>query len=158
MTRTTADIKQEMRAASASFQALQRELREAEQHERVAITQPFTCGRRAEQGMTDADGPFVGAGVNLDYWRENRTCSYCGSAHPDDVFAEIDAGVQFTPTDKSYKLYIGNHRKFYFQHFDSEQQQRFIDAINAGRVRLAAPGYFYTLPFFCRCGEPKAST
>lgn len=38
--------------------------------------------------------------------------------------------------------------KFYFQHLDGDQQQRFIDLLNAGKLNLAYPGHFYVLPFF----------
>lgn len=43
--------------------------------------------------------------------------------------------------------------KFYFQHFSVEQQLRFIEMLNAGRIALGYPGYFYNLPFFCRRGS-----
>ncbi|MES2671608.1 MAG: hypothetical protein V4673_14490 [Pseudomonadota bacterium] len=147
------------------------------------------------------------------HWRADRTCSYCGSMHPDDVFAAIEAGSQLTPTDKSYKVYVDHANpkagqasvrssanfaqtaagwikvtpenintlplddyqrkhaaesdkagheywvlpgiereretgKFYFQHFSAEEQQRFIDLLNAKKITLAAPGFFYARPFF----------
>jgi hypothetical protein len=67
------------------------------------------CGRRGESwhGATDHDLP--------DTWDlgpdGNRTCSYCGSIHPDDLM-EIcrktleseEYGVE--GTDKSYKVYV----------------------------------------------------
>lgn len=55
----------------------------------------FTCGRRTF-------GP-----ENLDHWREDGTCSYCGSMHPDTVMRRAEAGeIAFGPTDKGYKAYI----------------------------------------------------
>jgi hypothetical protein len=43
--------------------------------------------------------------------------------------------------------------KFYFQHFDDEQQQRFINLLNARAVNIGFPGHFYALPFFIKRGE-----
>jgi hypothetical protein len=38
--------------------------------------------------------------------------------------------------------------KFYFQHFDEADCQRFIDLLNAKKLNLGVPGYFYARPFF----------
>ena len=40
--------------------------------------------------------------------------------------------------------------KFYFQHLDKAQRDRFIELYNEKRLRLGYPGYFYVMPFFCR--------
>ncbi len=40
------------------------------------------------------------------HWREDGTCSYCGSIREEAFFAAIAAGEQLSPTDKSYKAYI----------------------------------------------------
>lgn len=44
-----------------------------------------------------------------DRWPEAfqkpRSCSYCGSVHPDDVIALIEQGWEFDPSTKSYKSY-----------------------------------------------------
>lgn len=150
-------------------------------------------------------------------WLDDRTCSYCGSMHPDDLFAAIEAGSVITPTDKSYKIYVdlphpdagkpcvlssanferigdgwvkvtpeninslplddyqrthfgdGKHwvqvttrsdrhrAKFYFEHLTREEQQRFIDLLNAKKVALAVPGYFYVRPFFIAPPERPAA-
>lgn len=39
--------------------------------------------------------------------------------------------------------------KFYFQHLSTEEQQRFIELVNAHTMKIGMPGYFYRLPFFC---------
>lgn len=39
-------------------------------------------------------------------WREDGTCSYCGSMSPDQFFAAIEAGYELGPTDKNYKIYV----------------------------------------------------
>lgn len=54
-------------------------------------------------------------------WLEDGTCSYCGSMHPDELFRAIEEGVEITPTDKSYKIYVGSTRKFYFQHLSEDE-------------------------------------
>lgn len=145
----------------------------------------MTCGRRGNDGTKE------------DHWRtrdHHRACSYCGSMHPDELFAAIEAGCELGPTDKSYKVYVdlpnpevgqtvemGSssgppsafpdatsaeieagrvrgpimgtagphiHAKFYFQHLDEAAQQRFIDLLNAMKIKIGEPGYFYSRPFF----------
>jgi len=72
------------------------------------VGEPFNCGSRVEQGR-------VVAGVLSDHWRKmpngDRTCSYCGSLHEDDLFEILQAyadgkeGYSFDPTTKPYKKY-----------------------------------------------------
>lgn len=83
-----------------------------------------TCLRR----MTEF-GPWEHK-EGLDGWHVlpngDRTCTFCGSLHPDDVLRLLDVPeVQFTTTDKSYKFYVrqpgvANAReggiKFYVHH------------------------------------------
>lgn len=38
--------------------------------------------------------------------------------------------------------------KFYFPHLSEDEQNRFIDLLNAKKVSLAEPGHFYVLPYF----------
>lgn len=114
----------------------------------------FMCPRRAEFNASAASpGP--------DHWRTNpsdppgllgagqRACSYCGSAHPDDLFAAIESGVEIVPTDKDYKAYVGKAHKFYFQHLSIDQRKRFVELLNSGTMKVGYPGRFYQLPFFC---------
>jgi len=69
----------------------------------------MTCPRRIEQGRHYEDSPFRGSGSGLDRWREDGTCSYCGSLDPDILMARLEAGdVELGPTDKSYKVYVDN--------------------------------------------------
>lgn len=69
---------------------------------------------------------------------------------PDALLKAIEESVELGPTDKNYKVYVGGNRKFYFQHMDSEQMRTFIDFLNAKRINIGNPGYFYVLPFFAR--------
>jgi len=39
-------------------------------------------------------------------------------------------------------------RKFYFQHFDAAEKGRFVDLLNAKKIKIGYPGQFYRLPFF----------
>ncbi|MDE2100447.1 MAG: hypothetical protein KGL39_24560 [Patescibacteria group bacterium] len=44
-------------------------------------------------------------------WDKNpdHTCDYCGSMHPEDLLARIEAGTVFIgATDKNYKIYVTN--------------------------------------------------
>ena len=43
--------------------------------------------------------------------------------------------------------------KFYFQHFDQQQQERFINLLNVKAVNWGHPGYLYVLPFFAKRGK-----
>lgn len=79
------------------------------------LPEPQSCGRRGDNMF-----PIP---VGLDRWLKfktngNRVCSYCGSLHPDDMFAlvkqsgdaPIDAlhgsVIEIEQSDKSYKIYV----------------------------------------------------
>jgi len=74
------------------------------------MTDTFFCGRGP-----GADSPFHAPFNGEATWsvRPNgdRTCSYCGSLHPDDFldimrrYAADEEGYSFGLTDKSYKVY-----------------------------------------------------
>lgn len=76
------------------------------------------CGRRDESFMGQDAEPLP------DFWKvfdgeKRRTCSYCGSLHPEDVLDIIRTeGFQAVErSDKSYKWYVGkNHNKYYRVH------------------------------------------
>lgn len=56
------------------------------------------------------DGPFVMAGSGIDAYRDDNTCSYCGSFNPEALMERIEAGtVELGPTDKNYKVYVKNN-------------------------------------------------
>jgi hypothetical protein len=100
------------------------------------LPDPMLCGRRSENPL--ASQTFPGP----DHWEKfksngNRVCSYCGSLHPDDMFALVKACaeapddapynsvVEVEQSDKSYKVYVHQpgvrnaHEggiKFYMQH------------------------------------------
>jgi hypothetical protein len=109
-----------------------------------------TCPRRIEDGRADPKSPFHDSGPDLDKWREDGTCSYCGSMNPETMLEKAAAGVELIPTDKSYKVYVGSDQrgKFYFQHFDKPQCLKFIELYNAKTLKLGFPGHFYVSPFF----------
>ena len=100
------------------------------------------CPVSAADGM-DAPLTWRDAGVY-------RTCSYCGSLHP-DVFMDLcKQGVELTPTDKDYKVYVSHAgtSKFYFEHLPKEQKLEFLAMLNRGELKIAYPGHFYVLPYF----------
>ncbi len=44
-----------------------------------------------------------------DTWRDDGSCSFCGSLNPDEFMRRLEAGdVRLVPTDKSYKVYVDN--------------------------------------------------
>lgn len=61
----------------------------------------FHCPRRHEGSVFRTDD-FKDFWSRRDGW---RACSYCGSMHPDDLFAAMTAGHMITGTDKNYKIY-----------------------------------------------------
>ena len=108
-----------------------------------------TCGYRYVQGRAE-DHP-------VDHYREDGTCSYCGSVSQEEFLAFAAAGGELGPTDKDYKVYLNSTDaatapglKFYFYHLGAEGQKRFIDLYNDQRLQLGNPGHFYVLPFFCK--------
>ena len=109
-----------------------------------------TCPRRMQDW-----GPWERE-TNLDYWRRDRTCSFCGSLEPEYVLDILTKGAVIGPTDKNYKIYLAYHRnkhmKFYFQHFDVDQQMRFIGMMNdkSNPLVFGYEGGFYVLPFFVK--------
>lgn len=93
------------------------------------MSEEHRCPRRDEDFIV-RDG--------VDTWRDNNTCSHCGSGHPDEFMRRVEAGdVALGATDKSYKVYVkaldgsaqfgGPAHKFYFQHLSVDQRKRFVD-------------------------------
>lgn len=96
-------------------------------------------------------GPFKLGGNT--FWRDDNTCSYCGSLSEDAFFAAIEKGCELGPTDKDYKVYVGGQKvggtgKFYFEHMSEAGKHKFIDLLNAKKINIGAPGRFYVRPFF----------
>lgn len=108
------------------------------------MTDKFQCPRRAELGVD----PAIFKVAEFDVWTTDRKCTWCGSLHPDDLMAYIKSGKSITPTDKTYKIYLEDHQKFYFQHLDNNQMYEFINLYNDRKINIGYPGYFYVVPFF----------
>lgn len=105
------------------------------------MTDQHLCPRRAEAGPMFKLPEF-------DTWRDDKTCSYCGSMSEAAFFEALEAGDELGPTDKSYKAYIGERRKFYFQHLSPEGQNKLIQMVNDKAIKFGFPGHFYVLPYF----------
>jgi hypothetical protein len=112
--------------------------------------------RCAERGlaMPDDTNPFP------DTWDigpdDNRTCSYCGSIHPDDLMeicrkALTDEAYAVEPSTKRYKVYLRQPGvsnagegaiKFYMHHApanpSNEDQDLFARAVRKSNERFAA--------------------
>ena len=110
-----------------------------------------TCPRRLGEL-----GPWEHA-TGLDRWRDDDTCSFCGSLHPARFLEFAIEGMELVPTDKSYKVYVrpGNRpqQKFYFQHPSLAERRIFIGLLNGGTLCFASPGGFYVLPFFAQSAQ-----
>lgn len=88
---------------------------------------------------------------DFDGWRDDGTCTFCGSLRPGMALERVAAGDVVCPTDKAYKMYVGQgdaHSKVYFQHFSADDRARLISLVNGGEVNFDVPGHFYVLPFF----------
>lgn len=156
--------------------------RDADSHLGISGAGNDTCGENAYWKLAghikadhpDAKGHVCGRRFDLfrprgdedasDFWhgaRGHRACSYCGSMNPDDFFKSIDDGscTKITGTDKNYKIYVdvsGKHLKLYYQHFDADQQQRFIDLYNEKKLPLEATFGLYVPPYFAtRASSPN---
>lgn len=112
------------------------------------------CGRRVESWMGETNDPLP------DTWDigpdGNRTCSYCGSIHPDDLIqicrkVESNPGYAIEGTTKSYKVYVRQPGvrnasegaiKFYMAHAPlkptEEEQKIFAKAVRISRERFEA--------------------
>lgn len=124
------------------------------------MTKKITCLRR----MTEFGGWERKEGLDR-YERggglvgQSRSCSFCGSLPPDDFMDLVRAGEMLGPTDKTYKVYVGepNHSKFYFQHLSEDQRREFFELYRTDRLAVGYPGHFYVLPFFIT-HAPKGGT
>lgn len=93
--------------------------------------------------------------MSEDVWEQlnigsYRTCSHCGSLHPDEFMGRIVMGEELTLTDKDYRADIGDD-KFIFMHLDDAQRDQFINIWNGGTLRLKLPSDgVYKLPYFCK--------
>lgn len=169
------------------------------------------CPRQTHEAVLPAQRQHV------SHWREDGTCSYCGSISPDRLFQAIEDGAELGPTDKSYKVYVelknedagrphiyssanfeqtgagwiqitednradlplsewqyknwkvghwvkvepkhANFQgKFYFQHLSSEGQVKFLELMNAKKLTIGYPGYFYKTPYFITYDKPTPKT
>jgi len=62
------------------------------------------CPRRFELGGMGVGGPFNYP--DHDQWRDDQTCSYCGSMSPETFMQAARDGKSIGPTDKNYKAYV----------------------------------------------------
>lgn len=73
-----------------------------------SVPQSLAHAPKSEPELTfNCPQRMSGAAGNNDHWRENNSCSYCGSLHPDEFMAAVESGAgALTATDKNYKVYI----------------------------------------------------
>lgn len=128
------------------------------------MTDTFFCPRGP-----GADSPLKPPFSSEATWRTekngDRTCSYCGSLHPDDFlnimqrFAAGEEGYHFGLSDKSYKVYV--HRtgvknaaeggiKFYGHHAPAEDDPRRAEHETAWAAAVTK----YRADFEARWGTP----
>jgi hypothetical protein len=87
-------------------------------------------------------------------WRDDETCSYCGSLNPDVFMKQIEDGtIELGTTTKNYKVYIHADQqegmsKFYFQHLSEDQKKRFVELLGERAIKFHHGYEFTVLPFF----------
>ena len=114
------------------------------------------CGRRDEswQGREETHALPDRWDMGMD---DNRTCSYCGSLHPEDMAKLVKrcidtdaADVRIEPSDKQYKVYVWQKGvmnagqggiKFYMQHVSPELLLPASQEQYALAVRLSHAAY-----------------
>ena len=75
----------------------------------------------------------------------------------EEFMDRVRVGGECVPTDKNYKVYLrmGDvEDKFYFEDLSPQQQVEFIELLNANKVVIGYPGYFYNPPFFVTYVQP----
>lgn len=104
------------------------------------------CPRRIEAPYIARAFPFP------DVWidKMGRTCSYCGSMHPEDFIAALKNGIALGVTYMPYKAYLDlpNFTKFYYQHLSDEQMNEFIGLLNDKKIVFQGGVRFTVLPYF----------
>ena len=115
----------------------------------------FNCPRRLVEVQREHDSWRSGSeywGVRPnDHWPETlpkpRVCSFCNTAHPDDVIPLLVAGWTFERTDKPYKFYVqppyGQEHpsppvKVYLTHWSQQQVMRADEVMRAHRAFAAS--------------------
>lgn len=77
-----------------------------------------------------------------------RSCTFCGSLHPDEFMARIkvdEPKSKLNFSDKAYKTYVGD-LKFYWEHLSEEQMREFVQLWNERKVTSE----YGALPYFMR--------
>lgn len=74
--------------------------------------------------------------------------------HAENVNAVVEKEWQQMPAAAGHGETLA---KFYYQHLGGDQQQRFVDLINAKAMKIGPPGYFYALPFFVQLPAPEVA-
>ncbi len=64
------------------------------------MTASLQCPRQIQEATMEVQRQ------HQTHWREDGTCSYCGSISPDRFLDAAAAGAKLVPTDKNYKVYI----------------------------------------------------
>lgn len=89
-----------------------------------------------------------------DHWRDNNTCSYCGSMNPDVFMKHLEESTGLLGvTEKNYKVYVhpvdgDGMEKFYFAHLREEQMVRFVELYNQRKIGYKGGFGFTRFPFF----------
>lgn len=77
----------------------------------AAPPEPQTCPRRLNdwgqwERTENLDRWETGGHGLVDQAQAGRSCSFCGSLHPDDFMRHVADGWIVSPTDKAYKAYL----------------------------------------------------
>lgn len=79
--------------------------------------------------------------------RELENSARSGNKTVEQLRAELE---QHYDRESAYLVEGSSRTKVYFQHLSEDQRRDFIELYNDRTMKLAAPGHFYTMPFFMR--------
>lgn len=106
------------------------------------LAEPLTEAQVAERRGQWMAQPFVAA-VREAARRQNAA----------DVDATVEKEWEQYPAARGHGQVLA---KFYYQHLDDGQQQRFVDLVNDRTMKIGEPGYFYVPPFFTQFRDVAA--
>lgn len=99
------------------------------------------------KAYVDLPNPQVGQTIEIG--------SESGPAFRDGKQTRDDLTDEEKRTGKYRRVIMGKasatiSAKFYFQHLSDQERDRFIELLNAKKMKLAMPGHFYVTPFFAK--------
>jgi hypothetical protein len=107
--------------------------------------EPFTMTYRIDKMEDRRRAAALNAKLLREVVGTNLPAHLVADAQAHERGDELDASDQ---RHWKWETKVQMQAKFYFQHLSPEQRVRFIELLNAKKLKLDFPGHFYRLPFF----------